>query len=147
MDGWQLVADLLWAYLALTVTLGAAGVLAAHRSRRGAALALLLASALLLLAYSVITGSSIGRFVVLLPLLEISYAVSMGRGRPAVAASLVGSVVLYELCSWLLTPLVWPFGYLLGFWAVPIYLVLALGGLGWSWLNPPMSRTQPSPAR
>ncbi|HVD00798.1 MAG TPA: hypothetical protein VNG93_06585 [Candidatus Dormibacteraeota bacterium] len=49
-------------------------------------MALLLASALLLLAYSVITGSSIGRFVVLLPLLEISYAVSMGRGRPAVAA-------------------------------------------------------------
>ena len=102
----------------------------------------------MLLAYSVI-GFSIGRFVVLLPLLTISYAASMGRGPEVVVASLVGAIALYGLCSWALTPLVlvWPLGYFFGSWAVPIYPVGGLLAFGWSWLNPPTSSTRPSPAR
>jgi hypothetical protein len=50
---------------------------------------------------------------------------------------------MYELCTWLLADalvLVWPFGYLFGFGAVPLYLVLALAAFAWTFLHPPGDR-------
>ncbi len=52
-----------------------------------------------------------------------------------VAALLLAAGILYLACSWFLTPLVLVggvFAVMLGFWAIPLYFVLAVAALGWS---------------
>jgi hypothetical protein len=52
-------------------------------------------------AFAFITGFSIGRFMVLLPLVITAYAVSYGRGLRARLAAYASAVGLYLLLAWL----------------------------------------------
>jgi hypothetical protein len=51
--------------------------------------------------FAFITGFSIGRFVVVLPLLVTAYAIGYGRGLPLQLAAYGGAVGLYILLAWL----------------------------------------------
>jgi len=52
-------------------------------------------------AFAFITGFSIGRFVVVLPLLVTAYAVSYGRGLRLQLVGFAAAVGLYLLLAWL----------------------------------------------
>ena len=52
-------------------------------------------------AFAFITGFSIGRFVVVLPLLVTAYAVTYGRGLRLQMAGYAAAVGLYLLLAWL----------------------------------------------
>ena len=51
-------------------------------------------------AFAFITGFSIGRFVVVLPLLVTAYAVTYGRGLPLQLVGYAAAVGLYLLLAW-----------------------------------------------
>ena len=52
-------------------------------------------------AFAFITGFSIGRFVVVLPLLVTAYAVTYGRGLRLALTGFAAAVGLYLLLAWL----------------------------------------------
>src|ERR1700674_3569515 len=52
-------------------------------------------------AFAFITGFSIGRFVVVLPLLVTAYAVTYGRGLGLALVGFAAAVGLYLLLAWL----------------------------------------------
>ncbi|HVS07636.1 MAG TPA: hypothetical protein VHK65_15920 [Candidatus Dormibacteraeota bacterium] len=52
-------------------------------------------------AFAFISGFSIGRFVVVLPLLVTAYAVTYGRGLRLALAGFAAAVGLYLLLAWL----------------------------------------------
>ena len=51
-------------------------------------------------AFAFITGFSIGRFVVVLPLLVTAYAVTYGRGLPLQLAGFAAAIGLYLFLAW-----------------------------------------------
>lgn len=128
MDIYELAALLLWSGFGLSLIALIAGIAAAQTARRQAAIALLLVAELGTLAFAFIGGFSIGRFTAVIPVIVSGYVLAMGRSRQTVGACLIGAVVIYVVFSWLLTPLVLRGGMLallFGFWAIPLYGVLA----------------------
>lgn len=90
------------------------------------ALVLLVTAELGTLAFSFISGFSIGRFTAIIPVLLSGYVIGIGRSRVAVGAFLFGAAALSFFCSWLLTPVGFSGGLaalLFGFWAIPLYVV------------------------
>jgi hypothetical protein len=80
-------------------------------------------------AFAFITGFSIGRFVVVLPLLVTAYAVTYGRGLRLQLAGYAAAVGLYLLLAWL-TDWVYDWG---------IFVDLPLCGIAYviAFLRPP----------
>ncbi|HEX9096105.1 MAG TPA: hypothetical protein VF990_08380 [Candidatus Dormibacteraeota bacterium] len=81
-------------------------------------------------AFAFITGFSIGRFVVVLPMLVTAYAVSYGRGFPLRAAIYAGAVGLYLLLAWLRPD--WAYD-----WGISIELPLSIIAYTIAFLRPP----------
>jgi hypothetical protein len=81
-------------------------------------------------AFAFITGFSIGRFVVLLPLLITAYAVTYGRGLPLQAAAYIAAVGLYLLLAWYKPE--WFY-----FWGIPFELPLCAIAYVIAFLRPP----------
>lgn len=140
MDQYQLIAAILWVGFQLSIIALIAGLLAQHRGRRTLALTLLFISVLGILAFSFVGGFSVGRFTAIIPVLVIGYVVAMGRG-PAITASCVFAAALtYVAFSWLFTPLVLiggGFSLGFGFWAIPVYAILALAAFVWAFAKRP----------
>ena len=133
MEFWAVVATVLWTSFAAALVGTAVGVTVVNRGRRLAGLSLLLASALVQLAFSFAAGFSIGRFTAAIPVLLIGTMLAVGRGWPAVLVAISASLAIYFACSWLLTPLEFEGGllaWLFDFWAIPLYAVLALASFG-----------------
>jgi len=129
------MAGVLWGMFGLAIVAAIVGVLLRGRQRRGAALRLLFGSTVALLLFSIIAGFSVGRFTAVVPVLISGYMVALDRNPMVVAAWLLAAGILCLACSWLLTPLVLVggvFAVVLGFWAVPLYFVVAVAALGWS---------------
>jgi len=147
MDQYQLIATVAWAGFALALTASASAPFAARDAGRSWALALLAVATLYTLGFSFLTGFSIGRGVVLLPLLFAGYAVALGRGRRWRITCLLAALGVYVVFSWLLIPVYYviagtPLAFLdfvFGFAAVPLYAALALVAFVWAALNPPRS--------
>ncbi len=147
MDQYQLVAVVLWGGFQLSVIALIAGVFAQHRHRRGLALTLLFFAVLGTLAFSFVGGFSVGRFTAVIPVLASGYVVGMGRGAAPVAATVLGAALTYVACSWLLTPLVLTggvFALVFGFWAIPVYAILAVAAFGWAVAKPPRPHGAPA---
>lgn len=126
---WQVVADVLWTALALSILANVIGVLAVRHGRWRLALILLLMSTVATLYFSLLGGLSIGRFTALLPALTIAYALSIGTGARGTMAFLAAGFLVYAAASWLLTPLEFDgvvFAWLLGGWAIGGYALAAL---------------------
>jgi|GEM_PF-5478646 len=81
-------------------------------------------------AFAFITGFSIGRFVVLLPLLVTAYAVTYGRSHPLQLAAYTAAVGLYLLLAWLRPE--WFY-----YWGIPFELPLCTIAYGIAFLRPP----------
>jgi len=141
VDQYQLIAAVLWAgFGGCILALMAGLLLAQHPAQRSLALTLLFVAVLGTLAFSFVGGFSIGRFTAVIPVLVIGYMVGMGRGPGAVTGCLFGAAVLYVAFSWLFTPLVLtgvPFSFLFGFWAIPVYSILAVAAFVWAVRKPP----------
>jgi hypothetical protein len=136
----SLIAGILWAGFLLLIVTAAAGVLLGRQHHRAAALALLLVSALGLLAFSEIAGFSIGRMTALIPVLISAHIVGMGRGKTTVGACLIGATLLYVAFSWLLTPVASSGGIwsaVFGSWGILLYAILSMVAFGWSVSRPP----------
>lgn len=145
MDPHELIALILWTVFGLSIIALVAGCLLAQGSRRTVALTMLFSAVLGTLAFSFISGFSVGRFTAVIPVFVSGYVIGMGRGRITVGLCVLGAAVMYVLFSWLLTPLVLSGGVLallFGFWAMPVYAVVAPAAFGWAALNPP--RVPPS---
>jgi len=80
--------------------------------------------------FAFITGFSIGRFVVVLPLLVTAYAVTSGRGLPLALAGFAAAIGLYLLLAWL-TP------ELTHYWGIPAELPLCTIAYAIAFLRPP----------
>lgn len=133
MDPYQLIAQLLWTGFFLSLIALIAGIVVANGSHRTAAIMLLLVAELGTLIFSFIGGFSIRRFTAVIPVLVTGYVIGMGRNRLTVGACLIGAAMIYGLFSWLLTPLGLYGGVLatlFGFWAMPLYGVLATVAFG-----------------
>lgn len=138
MDPYVLIAELIWTGFGLSLIVLIAGIAVGQGPHRTAAIALLLVAEFGTLTLSFIGGFSIGRFTAVIPVLVTGYVVGIGRNRLVVGACLIGSAVIYGLFSWLLTPLVLDGGVLailFGFWAIPLYGVLAIIGFGTALAN------------
>ena len=135
---YQLVALVLWTAFYAALLIVGIGILAARHGHRGAAIALLVLGATILIAFSAIAGFSIGRLTILLPVLVAGYLTAMGRERTAVATNLVGATMVYLTCSWFLTPYLptSPLDFVFAFWGAPIYLALLVAAASWSILGP-----------
>lgn len=81
-------------------------------------------------AFAFITGFSIGRFVVFLPLLVTAYAVSYGRGLLFQLAGYAGAVGLYLLLAWLRPD--WAYD-----WGISIELPLCTLAYAMAFVRPP----------
>lgn len=77
-----------------------------------------------------------------IPVLVVGAMLGVGRGWPALFASLLAALGLYVVCSWLVEPLVvggvLP-GWLFGFWAIPLYGLLTLAAFGLAIIHEPGS--------
>jgi hypothetical protein len=134
-----LVAAVLWAGLAICIIGALAGVQLAWRGHRNIALSFLLTAALGMSAFSLIAGFSIGRFTAVVPALLAGYMLAVGRGWLITLAALVGALVMYIACSWMLTALLYQggiFELIFGAWAIPLYAVAALMTFVWSVTHP-----------
>ncbi len=133
MDPYLLIAELLWTGLGLAVIALGAGVALAHSAHRTVAIVLLAVAEFGTLSFSFIGGFSIGRFTALIPVLVTGYVMALGHSRLTVGACLIGSAVVYGLCSWWFIPLVLHGGVLamlFGFWAIPLYGAFATFAFG-----------------
>jgi hypothetical protein len=81
-------------------------------------------------AFAFITGFSIGRFVVVLPLLVTAYAVSYGRGLPMALAGFAAAVGIYLLLAWLRPD--WSYD-----WGISVELPLCTIAYAIAFLRPP----------
>jgi hypothetical protein len=81
-------------------------------------------------AFAFITGFSIGRFVVVLPLLVTAYAVTYGRGLYPQLAGFAAAVGLYLLLAWLIPELTYD-------WGIPAELPLCTIAYAIAFLRPP----------
>ena len=81
-------------------------------------------------AFAFITGFSIGRFVVVLPLLVTAYAVTYGRGLRLQLASYAAAAGLYLLLAWLRPELTY-------YWGIPAELPLCTIAYVIAFLRPP----------
>jgi hypothetical protein len=81
-------------------------------------------------AFAFITGFSIGRFVVVLPLLVTAYAVTYGRGLYLQLAGFAAAVGLYLLLAWLIPELTYD-------WGIPAELPLCTIAYAIAFLRPP----------
>jgi hypothetical protein len=143
VDRYQLIAAVLWGGFQLSIIALIAGLLAHHRKRRVLALTLLFISVVGTLAFFYVGGFSIGRFTAVIPVLVIGYLVAMGRGLAVTAACVLAAGLMYLAFSWLFTPLVLTgsaFSLVFGFWAIPVYAILALVAFGWAFAKPPRGR-------
>jgi hypothetical protein len=147
VDGHQLLAAVLWTGLAICIIGALAGVQLAWRGHRKIALAFLLTAALGMSAFSLIAGFSIGRFTAVVPALLAGYMVAVGRGWLITLAALVGALVIYIACSWVLTALLFQggiFELIFGAWAIPLYAVAALMAFLWSLTHPVVRSHSPT---
>jgi hypothetical protein len=81
-------------------------------------------------AFAFITGFSIGRFVVVLPLLVTAYAVTYGRGLSLQLAGFAAAVGLYLLLAWLRPE--WAYD-----WGISVELPLCAIAFVIAFLRPP----------
>jgi hypothetical protein len=81
-------------------------------------------------AFAFITGFSIGRFVVVLPLLVTAYAVTYGRGLRLQLAGYAAAVGLYLLLAWWKPDLTY-------YWGIPAELPLCAIAYAIAFLRPP----------
>jgi hypothetical protein len=81
-------------------------------------------------AFAFITGFSIGRFVVVLPLLVTAYAVTNGRGLPLALAGFAAAIGLYLVLAWLTPELTY-------YWGIPAELPLCAIAYAIAFLRPP----------
>jgi hypothetical protein len=140
VDGWQLVADVLWTGFWLSLIASAVSVLLARHGHRQQALVLLFIAVLWTLVFSFLGGFSIGRFTAAIPVLLIGYMVGMGRGAMVVGRALIVAAAFYIAFSWLLIPLASvgdPLAVVFGAWGIPAYLAAAIAAFTWSLMNPP----------
>ncbi len=87
-------------------------------------------------AFAFITGFSIGRFVVVLPLLVTAYAVSYGRGLPVQLAAYAAALGLYLLLAWL-TP-DWAYSWGIAYdWGISAELPICTISYAIAFLRPP----------
>jgi hypothetical protein len=87
-------------------------------------------------AFAFISGFSIGRFVVVLPLLVTSYAVTYGRGLSLQLAGYAAAIGLYLLLAWL-TP-GWAYNWGIAYyWGIPAELPLCTIAYVIAFLRPP----------
>jgi hypothetical protein len=85
--------------------------------------------------FAFITGFSIGRFVVVLPLLVTAYAVTYGRGYPLQLAGYAAAVGLYLLLAWLKPD--WTYD-----WGISIELPVCTLAYAVAFLRPPRVATR-----
>jgi hypothetical protein len=155
MDQYQLIASVLWTGLGLALLAAATAALAGRHARYGYAVLLLFAATIYTLLFASISGFSIGRFVAVIPVMLIGYAIAQGRGYRWVVISLIISLATYFAFSWLLTPIAFaagpdsPLAAILGAWGIPLYAGLALVAFTWTAFNPPRSKnmSRPQPVR
>jgi hypothetical protein len=83
-------------------------------------------------AFAFITGFSIGRFVVVLPLLVTAYAVTYGRGLYFQLAGYAAAVGLYLLLAWLTD---WVYD-----WGIFVDLPICTVAYAIAFLRPPLRR-------
>src|ERR1700694_4248760 len=81
-------------------------------------------------AFAFITGFSIGRFVVWLPLLVTAYAVTYGRGLYLQLAGFAAAAGLYLLLAWLRPELTY-------YWGIPAELQLCMVAYAIAFVRPP----------
>jgi hypothetical protein len=81
-------------------------------------------------AFAFITGFSIGRFLVVLPLLVTAYAVTYGRGLRVALAGFAAAVSLYFVLAWLRPELTY-------YWGIPAELPLCTIAYAIAFLRPP----------
>jgi hypothetical protein len=86
-----------------------------------------------LFGFAFITGFSIGRFVVVLPLLVTAYAATYGRGLPLQLAGYAAAVGLYLLLAWAKPELTYD-------WGIPADLPLCTIAYAIAFLRPPPGR-------
>ena|ERR1700694_1082798 len=87
-------------------------------------------------AFAFITGFSIGRFVVVLPLLVTAYAVTYGRGIRLALAGFAAAVGLYLVLAWF-TP-DWAYAWRIGYeWGIPAELPICAIAYAVAFLRPP----------
>jgi hypothetical protein len=88
-------------------------------------------------AFAFISGFSIGRFVVVLPLLVTAYAVTYGRGLYFQLAGYAAAVGLYLLLAWLRPD--WALD-----WGISLELPLCAIAYAIAFLRPPRRTFNPS---
>lgn len=81
-------------------------------------------------AFAFITGFSIGRFVVVLPLLVTAYAVTYGRGLRLQLVGYAAALSLYLLLAWLRPD--WAYD-----WGISVELPLCTVAYAIAFLRPP----------
>ena len=80
--------------------------------------------------FAFVTGFSIGRFVVVLPLLVTAYAVTYGRGLPRQLAGYAAAVSVYLLLAWWKPDLTY-------YWGIPAEVPLCAIAFAIAFLRPP----------
>jgi hypothetical protein len=91
-------------------------------------------------AFAFITGFSIGRFVVVLPLLVTAYAVSYRRGPLLQLAAYVAALGTYVVLAWVRVD--WSH-----YWGIPIELPVCAIAYAIAFLRPPRRATSISRRR
>ena len=91
--------------------------------------------------FSFLTGFSIGRFTVVLPLVTTAFAVSYGRGRLLQGLAHAAAILIYVLLAWIVVATGW---------GIPFELPLCMVAYVLAFRRPPSPRaqtTRPAPMR
>jgi hypothetical protein len=129
-----------WASLAIFVVGFIVGATLLPTSYR-TALAVLFSATVGGFVFSFLTGFSIGRFTVVLPLVSTAFAVSYGRGRLLRGLAHAAAILIYVLLAWIVVATGW---------GIPIELPLCALAYVLALLRPPSPRVQvkqPAPTR